>query len=108
MGKLRPEYGGRRLDIKREKKKPVGGCLWHANNRTNSLFQNGGSGARDVTFESVLSFSLCLCSEFSEARGFGQAMKWGPPPRPASQKVGFVFSLILDSKPGQLLELWIK
>lgn len=35
MGKLRPESGGRRLDIKGEKKKPVGERLWHANN---SLF----------------------------------------------------------------------
>lgn len=31
MGKLRPGYGGRRLDIKGEKQQPVGGCLWHAN-----------------------------------------------------------------------------
>lgn len=45
---------GKRLDIKRRaKKEAIGGCLWHANNRTvsSTLFRSGGSGASDVTLQ---------------------------------------------------------
>lgn len=83
MGKLRPEYGGRRLGFKWGEKKPVGGCLWHANNRAVCFRMVGREPEMSRLSQKLSKRILCrtespwLFSEFSEAGGFGQARKWG-------------------------------